>query len=157
MISSKKPCSPKPRNYKLLSSGDGASRQSSLVRSVVLEDTRLDVTYTNGEVHNFSLPDTTASASNPSAITYLELRDKVLVIRTGGGDKTIDLSPLFVDERQYVQFITANGSRLKVTNIDGSTYELNLAQSSGSSVSARPINVLNASGTRVVATLAVLD
>lgn len=53
-----------------------------------------------------------------------------------------------------VRALTTSGSKLKVTNTDGTTYELDLPKADPANVTS--VNILNASGTAIVATVATL-
>lgn len=53
-----------------------------------------------------------------------------------------------------VRSLTTTGSKLTVTNTDGSTYDLELPKAEPANVSS--VRVLNASGSTVVATVAAL-
>lgn len=61
-------------------------------------------------------------------------------------------SPLKV--QKVVRSVTVAGAKLRVTNTDGTTYDLNLPKADPANVTE--INILNASGTRTVATVAQL-
>lgn len=54
-----------------------------------------------------------------------------------------------------VQDIAVNGASLKVTKTDGSSFDLTLPKAEPANVQS--INILNASGTQTVATVATLD
>lgn len=59
-----------------------------------------------------------------------------------------------LEVQKAVRNITAAGLSLRVTNTDGSTYDLELPKAEPANVNE--VNILNASGTRTVATVATL-
>ena len=59
-----------------------------------------------------------------------------------------------LEVQKVVRAVTVAGSSLRVTNTDGTTYDLDLPKAEPANVQS--INVLNASGTRTVATVATL-
>lgn len=71
-------------------------------------------------------------------------KPKVKILNTGSS----------LDVPKSVRSLTISGSKLQVTNTDGSTYDLDLPKAEPANVSS--VNVLNASGTRIVATVATL-
>ena len=54
-----------------------------------------------------------------------------------------------------VRSVTTSGSNLRVTNTDGTSYELALPKADPANVQL--VNILNASGTQTVATVATLN
>lgn len=60
-----------------------------------------------------------------------------------------------LDVPTVVRSVTTSGSKLKVTNTDGTSYELDLPKAEPANVQS--VNILNASGTQIVATVATLD
>lgn len=71
-------------------------------------------------------------------------KPRVKILKTGS---TLEV-------QKVVRNITVAGSSLRVTNTDGSTYDLELPKIEPANVGS--INVLNASGTQVIATVATL-
>lgn len=59
-----------------------------------------------------------------------------------------------LEVQKAVRNITAAGSSLRITNTDGTTYDLELPKAEPANVNE--VNILNASGTRTVATVATL-
>lgn len=71
-------------------------------------------------------------------------KPKVKILNTGSS----------LDVPKSVRSLTTSGSKLQVTNTDGSTYDLDLPKAEPANISS--VNILNASGTRTVATVATL-
>lgn len=59
-----------------------------------------------------------------------------------------------LEVQKVVRAVTVAGSSLRVTNTDGTTYDLELPKAEPANVNE--VNILNASGTRAVATVATL-
>ena len=59
-----------------------------------------------------------------------------------------------LEVQKVVRAITVAGSSLRVTNTDGTTYDLELPKAEP--VNVNEVNILNASGTSLVATVATL-
>lgn len=60
-----------------------------------------------------------------------------------------------LDVPTVVRSVTTSGSKLKVTNTDGTSYELDLPKAEPANIQS--VNILNASGTQTVAIVATLD
>lgn len=60
-----------------------------------------------------------------------------------------------LDVPTVVRSVTTSGSKLQVTNTDGTSYELDLPKAEPANVQS--VNILNASGTQTVATVATLN
>lgn len=60
-----------------------------------------------------------------------------------------------LDVPAVVRSVTTSGSKLQVTNTDGTSYELDLPKAEPANVQS--VNILNASGTQIVATVATLN
>ena len=71
-------------------------------------------------------------------------KPRVKILKTGSS----------LEVQKVVRAVTVAGSSLRVTNTDGTTYDLDLPKAEPANVQS--INVLNASGTRTVATVATL-
>lgn len=71
-------------------------------------------------------------------------KPRVKILKTGSS----------LEVQKVVRAVTVAGSSLRVTNTDGTTYDLDLPKAEPANVQS--INVLNASGTRTVATIATL-
>lgn len=69
-------------------------------------------------------------------------KPRVKILKTGSS----------LEVQKVVRAVTVAGSSLRVTNTDGSTYDLELPKAEPANVQS--INVLNASGTLTVATVA---
>jgi len=59
-----------------------------------------------------------------------------------------------LDVPTVVRSVTTSGSKLQVINTDGTSYELDLPKAEPANVQS--VNILNASGTQTVATVATL-
>ena len=59
-----------------------------------------------------------------------------------------------LEVQKVVRAVTVAGSSLRVTNTDGTTYDLELPKAEPANVNE--VNILNASGTSLVATVATL-
>ena len=59
-----------------------------------------------------------------------------------------------LEVQKVVRAVTVAGSSLRVTNTDGTTYDLELPKAEP--VNVNEVNILNASGTSLVATVATL-
>ena len=71
-------------------------------------------------------------------------KPRVKILKTGSS----------LEVQKVVRAVTVAGSSLRVTNTDGTTYDLDLPKAEPANVQS--INVLNASGTRTIATVATL-
>ena len=71
-------------------------------------------------------------------------KPRVKILKTGSS----------LEVQKVVRAVTVAGSSLRVTNTDGTTYDLDLPKAEPANVQS--INILNASGTRTVATVATL-
>ena len=71
-------------------------------------------------------------------------KPRVKILKTGSS----------LEVQKVVRAVTVAGSSLRVTNTDGTTYDLDLPKAEPANVQS--INVLNASGARTVATVATL-
>ena len=71
-------------------------------------------------------------------------KPRVKILKTGSS----------LEVQKVVRAVTVAGSSLRVTNTDGTTYDLDLPKAEPANVQS--INVLNASGTHTVATVATL-
>ena len=71
-------------------------------------------------------------------------KPRVKILKTGSS----------LEVQKVVRAVTVAGSSLRVTNTDGTTYDLELPKAEPANVQS--INVLNASGTRTVATVATV-
>ena len=71
-------------------------------------------------------------------------KPRVKILKTGSS----------LEVQKVVRAVTVAGSSLRVTNTDGSTYDLELPKADPANVNE--VNILNASGTRTVATVATL-
>ena len=71
-------------------------------------------------------------------------KPRVKILKTGSS----------LEVQKVVRTVTVAGSSLRVTNTDGSTYDLELPKADPANVNE--VNILNASGTRAVATVATL-
>lgn len=71
-----------------------------------------------------------------------------------GGFKLLNTGGV-LDVPTVVRSVAASGSKLKVTNTDGTSYDLELPKAEPANVQS--INILNASGTLIVATVATLN
>ena len=60
-----------------------------------------------------------------------------------------------LEVQKVVRAVTVAGSSLRVTNTDGTTYDLELPKAEPANVQS--VNILNASGTSLVATVATLN
>ena len=71
-------------------------------------------------------------------------KPRVKILKTGSS----------LEVQKVVRAVTVAGSSLRVTNTDGTTYDLELPKAEPANVNE--LNILNASGTRTVATVATL-
>ena len=71
-------------------------------------------------------------------------KPQVKILKTGSS----------LEAQKVVRAVTVAGSSLRVTNTDGSTYDLELPKAEPANINE--VNILNASGTRTVATVATL-
>ena len=71
-------------------------------------------------------------------------KPRVKILKTGSS----------LEVQKVVRAVTVAGSSLRVTNTDGTTYDLELPKAEPANVQS--INVLNASGTRTVTTVATV-
>lgn len=69
---------------------------------------------------------------------------RVKILKTGSS----------LEVQKVVRAVTVAGSSLRITNTDGSTYDLELPKAEPANVNE--VNILNASGTHTVATVATL-
>ena len=60
-----------------------------------------------------------------------------------------------LDVPTVVRSVATSGSKLQVTNTDGTSYELDLPKAEPANVQS--VNILNASGTQIVAPVATLN
>lgn len=71
-----------------------------------------------------------------------------------GGFKLLNIGGS-LDVPTVVRSVTTSGSKLQVTNTDGTSYELDLPKAEPANVQS--VNILNASGTQTVAIVATLN
>ena len=71
-------------------------------------------------------------------------KPRVKILKTGSS----------LEVQKVVRAVTVAGSSLRVTNTDGTTYDLELPKADPANVNE--VNILNASGTHTVATVATL-
>ena len=71
-------------------------------------------------------------------------KPRVKILKTGSS----------LEVQKVVRAVTVAGSSLRVTNTDGTTYDLDLPKAEPANVNE--VNILNASGTHTVATVATL-
>lgn len=72
-------------------------------------------------------------------------KPRVKILKTGSS----------LEVQKVVRSVTVAGSSLRVTNTDGTSYELDLPKAEPANVQS--VNILNASGTQTVATVATLN
>lgn len=74
----------------------------------------------------------------------MNCKPRVKILKTGSS----------LEVQKVVRTVTVAGSALRVTNTDGTTYDLELPKAEPANINE--VNILNASGTQVIATVATL-